>query len=110
MKLPLQTRIVAGFLFAFALLAAMGIVLYRTGSDFQSKRIQVGRWRDGLHGLDAFRATLQEAETGQRGYIITGDEDYLKPYIAAKNAVNTRLGVIQALSSPDPAEQALIAE
>jgi len=31
-----------------------------------------------------FMSSMQDAETGQRGYIITGDPDYLEPYTAAK--------------------------
>ena len=33
--------------------------------------------------LAQFLSTLKDAETGHRGFIITGDERYLKPYYAA---------------------------
>src|SRR4051812_6580646 len=34
--------------------------------------------------LNHFLETMLNAETGQRGYIITGDENYLQPYWEAK--------------------------
>ena len=33
---------------------------------------------------------LKDAETGQRGYVITGDESYLEPYKSALTAIKSR--------------------
>ena len=48
---------------------------------------QVIKAREGLHAhmsavrrLDDFLLTMTTAETGQRGYLLTGNEAYLKPY------------------------------
>jgi diguanylate cyclase (GGDEF)-like protein/PAS domain S-box-containing protein len=110
MKLPLRARILAGFLLAFAVLACTSIMLYRSGFAFQLKRPQVGRARDAIEALGAFRATLQDAETGQRGYLITGNESYLQPYLDAKTVVGARLGAIEGFVSADPADRSLVAE
>ena len=37
--------------------------------------------------LERLLSTLVDAETGQRGYLLTGDADYLAPYHAAKSRV-----------------------
>jgi CheY-like chemotaxis protein/CHASE3 domain sensor protein len=37
--------------------------------------------------LQALLSTLQDAETGQRGFVLTGDENYLEPYTNAKAAL-----------------------
>ncbi len=43
---------------------------------------------DGLiQSLDELLSTVQDAETGQRGYLLTRSEDYLTPYIRAKGEV-----------------------
>jgi CHASE3 domain sensor protein len=34
-------------------------------------------------------AELTDMETSQRGYLLTGDESYLQPYISAKNRIGT---------------------
>ena len=33
-----------------------------------------------LYGLSSLLSTLQDAEIGQRGYLLTGDKQYLAPY------------------------------
>ena len=37
-----------------------------------------------LSNLDNVISTVKDAETGQRGYLLTGDEDFLEPYTGAK--------------------------
>ena len=37
-----------------------------------------------LSSLDSVISTVKDAETGQRGYLLTGDEDFLEPYTGAK--------------------------
>ncbi len=40
---------------------------------------------------------LAEAEAGQRGYLLTGDEEFLLPYLAARDAVKGSLEALQQL-------------
>lgn len=35
-------------------------------------------------------SSLQDAETGQRGYLLTGDKSYLEPFYRAKQSLNAR--------------------
>src|SRR5262245_30772390 len=42
-------------------------------------------------------AVLQDAETGQRGFLITRDESYLAPYRGAQAAFNQELDAIENL-------------
>jgi signal transduction histidine kinase len=50
--------------------------------------------------LEALFSTLKDAETGQRGYLLTGDESYLQPYQAAR----TRLPGVLAGIDVEPFE------
>jgi PAS domain S-box-containing protein len=45
--------------------------------------------------LQAIVATAGDAETGQRGYLLTGDEKYLAPYSNALSDVRSRISVLQ---------------
>ncbi len=47
---------------------------------------------------------LKDAETSQRGYVITGDEKYLQPYNAALPRIDSRLNALAGLTV-DNAEQ-----
>lgn len=49
---------------------------------------------------------MRDAETGQRGFLLTGDEDYLAPYRAALGRVTTLQGELQRMTSDNPAQQA----
>ena len=60
-----------------------------------------------LRGGNQLLAALVDAETGQRGYLLTGDEAYLEPYLAVRNNVADRLKALArahrgARSRPSP--------
>ena len=48
---------------------------------------------------DAVLSALKDAETGQRGFSLSGDEAYLQPYRAAHDDVVSQLKALQSLSS-----------
>jgi methyl-accepting chemotaxis protein len=49
--------------------------------------------------------TLLNAETGQRGYIITGDVSYLEPYNGAQASLDSEIKTLRNLTSDNPTEQ-----
>ena len=53
---------------------------------------------------------LKDAETGQRGYIITGTEDYLEPYHAALQTVDIRLQSLLESSVSFSGQRSLLQE
>ncbi|HAF44780.1 MAG TPA: hypothetical protein DCK83_07530, partial [Gallionellaceae bacterium] len=42
-------------------------------------------------GATELLSELKDAETGQRGYVLTGDEGFLQPYLAVRKGLSTRL-------------------
>jgi PAS domain S-box-containing protein len=50
-------------------------------------------------------ANLQDAETGQRGYLLTGDERYLEPYTKSRSVVATSIARLRSLLAKDSAQQ-----
>ncbi|WP_206242986.1 response regulator [Novosphingobium terrae] len=59
--------------------------------------------------LDELLSSVKDAETGQRGYLLTDSERYLEPYNAAVLSLKTQLGDLQALTSDNPRQQGRIA-
>ena len=63
--------------------------------------------RDGTQGvqdthtvistLDTLLSYMRDAETGQRGFVITGNEDYLQPYHAARTAMKGEMSRLRDL-------------
>ena len=63
-----------------------------------------------LLGLSATLSAVADAETGQRGYLITGNFGYLDPYIAARRTLNTELDSLDRLTVDNPAQNARMRE
>ncbi|MGH9322250.1 MAG: CHASE3 domain-containing protein [Vicinamibacteria bacterium] len=77
---PLDRKIDVGFSLALGFLILVCLVSYRTTRqlvDTVHRQLHTHRVLD---ELDDLRSRLQDAETGQRGYLITGEERYLHPY------------------------------
>ena len=49
---------------------------------------------------------LQDAETSQRGFLLTGEERYLVPYKAGADLVYVWIDQVKALTVDNPAQQA----
>jgi signal transduction histidine kinase len=89
---PITRRSANKFLFpALSILLLLSLIAtaLATGSIFELMREQNTRQQATLveTQLDGVYEGLLNAETGQRGYIITGDSSYLAPYTAGKKQV-----------------------
>jgi len=58
--------------------------------------------------LDNLLSALQDAETGQRGFLLTDDERYLEPYEAAQVKIASLTNDLTNLTRDNPDEQARI--
>jgi CheY-like chemotaxis protein len=67
---------------------------------------QVTRTHEVLVTLDDVLSLLKDAETGQRGYVITGDKTYLAPYTRAVGELDERLNTLERLTADHPEQQA----
>jgi diguanylate cyclase (GGDEF)-like protein len=95
------TRIAGGFVAAFALLALNAVVSYTTLGNLVAANHLLANSEQSLRLLGELRAGLLDAETGQRGYIITGDERHLEPYVNARPVVTAKLKELVRLTTND---------
>ena len=58
--------------------------------------------------LDSFMATVLDAETGVRGYALTGDAPFLAPYLTARRSWRQQLESVRALTADNAQQQARI--
>jgi PAS domain S-box-containing protein len=102
-------KLTAGF--AIALIAVMGnaLVSCRNTHQLVENADRVAHSLQVLTELERTLSTLKDAETGQQGYILTGDETYLQPYQAATARVDAQLASLQQLMANHPEEQQLVA-
>ena len=58
-----------------------------------------------LGSLQRLLATVIDAETGQRGFIITGSDEYLEPYLRARADIPATFAHVRTLTIDNPAQQ-----
>jgi PAS domain S-box-containing protein len=92
----------AGFVCAVGLLIGVGFL-----NAWNIRRVYGGNaaviHAHAVHiSLDQVLAALLDAETGQRGFIITGEPRYLEPYNDAADRIQSRLEAARQLIADDP--------
>src|SRR5882724_4289476 len=106
MKWKMGNRLVlGGFVIATTILLFVGWQSYRNTARFA----EASEWRkhtyEVLRNLDETVARLVDAETGQRGYLLTGDEAYFEPYSAAIKNIDQTIGNLKSLTSDNANQQ-----
>jgi signal transduction histidine kinase/CheY-like chemotaxis protein/CHASE3 domain sensor protein len=98
---------------AFAALVAAGIAVfaiaflsYRSLAARAEAADAVNHTNEVQDHLHRFLSQLKDAETGQRGYLLTSSEAYLEPYEKARTTIPVELAGLQHLISDNPAQQA----
>ncbi len=99
-----------GYGLAFVALAANALIAY-----LDIRAIVQGNWwvehtREVVGQLERTASTLKDAETGQRGYLLTGKDEYLKPYVDASNGFDREIDRLFTLTADNPEQQARLVE
>jgi signal transduction histidine kinase len=98
----------------FVIVVVAGLLAVNTWLGFnnirqmRSESMSVSRTRDVLFGLGEIISLAKEAETGQRGYIITGEPTYLDPYKSAMARLDEQIKLLEQVTAHDPTLQGRI--
>ena len=95
-----RTPVVSLALGFVLLVAIFGAVMYFT-AELQRAAADLRRNFAITTSLLELLATVQDAETGQRGFLLTGEDNYLTPYNEAATSIGTRLGDLQTVTEAD---------
>ncbi len=79
-----------------------GVVAWRNIQQLRENALRVIDTHAFLEALESTVATVTEAETGQRGYLITDDPSYLAPYEAAVAHSAEELDALEKLAADNP--------
>jgi PAS domain S-box-containing protein len=60
-----------------------------------------------IHSADELLSELRDAETGQRGFLLTGDEAFLAPYLTVHDSIVPHLQQLRSLATIDAAKKQL---
>jgi methyl-accepting chemotaxis protein len=108
MKWNVGTKIASGFGVTLVIFVIVGLVSWRNVEKTTEDAEWVSHTHEVLASLSDVLGSLQDAETGERGYIITGDTEYLEPYRAGVAAVEAQRQRLIELVGDNPAQLARV--
>src|SRR5438067_671261 len=106
---PHRTRFVIAFVALLVFLGINAIVSQRSTRKLIQNEQLVTHTHEVLANLDQTLALLTEAESGQRGFLLTGDEIYLANYTDDLHRLPEQLERLKRLTADNPAQQQRLA-
>jgi methyl-accepting chemotaxis protein len=103
-------RIGFGFGLAVALLLIVGVVAYRSNDALVENNHRVIHTHQVLEQVAHALSFMKDAETGQRGFLLTGNETYLEPYRGALASIERTMTDLRELTADNPHQQARLVE
>ncbi|MES2105806.1 MAG: CHASE3 domain-containing protein [Pseudomonadota bacterium] len=101
-------KIAAGFTVSSILLIGIGTVSYLSINQLVTTSGWVSHTHKVLEEIASLFGSLQDAETGLRGYVIAGDETFLEPYESAREEFPKLLKDLKELTADNPDQQKLL--
>ena len=101
-SLSTKNKIVVGFFIPILLMVAIAIIVYFN----IEKQISTSKWVEHTHQVVAdvreIQKLLLDMETGERGFLITGKDNFLEPFNDAKKLWSEKLSALKTLVSDNP--------
>ena len=101
----MEPRTFAGFLMAIAAVVVIAVLSYDSLRVTQDSSQSLARTVEVLAQIQGLLSTLKDAETGQRGYLLTGRETYLEPFLEAKRTLPEQFTTLRPLLADYPAQR-----
>ena len=110
MKFSIKNQVALGFAASLVALLCLGCISYRTITELIHTQDMVAHTHEVLATLESGLATLTDAETAQRGYLLTGDEQFANDSVKAQRQVEAWENSLRRLTADNPAQQQRLAE
>jgi len=93
------------FVIAVFILLFLSSIAYKHNQDLnESSKLVMHTYEINIQ-LERLMSAIKDAETGQRGYIITRNNRFLTPYLYSRDKVNTSFITLKKLTADNPAQQ-----
>jgi len=90
---------------ALMILLGIGVLSFRSTLRDERDREWVTHTHVVVESLEEILIDINQAETGQRGYILTGDADYRKPFEEGTQNVHRDIEKFRELTTDNPSQQ-----
>ena len=101
----LRIKLMAAFGVALVLIAGAGVFSWSSTANLVDNTRMMDHTHEVLEALERVVSQLDDAETAQRGFVITGEPRYLEPYHTGVVGVELAVPDVRRLTSDDPSQQ-----
>ncbi len=98
-------KVGAGFAITAIALLVVAVTGYQSASSLLATNERVAHTQVVRAQIAHLRASAVDAETGQRGFVITGREEFLEPYNQALGAVDRAYSELRRVTTGNPEQQ-----
>jgi methyl-accepting chemotaxis protein len=98
-KLSIGIKIAIGFVIILIMFIIVSIVTIQNTKRLHDAAVHVDHTYNVLEKIEKVSSDLKDAEIGQRGYLITGMQNYLEPYNAALGALQEDMDSLQKVTT-----------
>ena len=103
--ITLAEKVTLAFVVGVVYLAVVGAIAYSSVFRFADTTERATHTHEVLRSLEETFSLVTGAETGSRGFVITGDARYLEPYRNAEASAARRLESLGTLIADDPQQR-----
>ena len=101
--MKLQIKILVGFMAVITLMGILGVVTYSNFLEINEQfEFLIEHDLEVLQNAQQLQRHIVDAETGQRGFIIVGEESFLEPYYSGISGFNELVKIEKQLVSDNP--------
>jgi diguanylate cyclase (GGDEF)-like protein len=97
-----EKKILAAFIAGVLLLLGAGWFAVESGRAYLAAEAEADRLRDAERAVLAVELSLRRAESGERGYLLTGRQEYLRPYERAIEDIGAQMDETRELLADQP--------
>ena len=108
-RVPIRARITLAVALALSVLVAVALVSYRSVGVLVDTSARVGHTHEVLATLESLLGGVITADTGVRGYVLTGEERFLGTYWSGMQRAESSLAALRRLTADNPEQQERLA-
>ena len=104
-SIRVEVKIIAAFATALLALALVGAATYLNAHNLLERNKLVIHTYQVISQIDDVFSSLDDIESGARGYLLTGKNEYLQPYQTGLDAVGGHLDELRKMTADNPLQQ-----
>lgn len=106
----MERRVYLALALSLAVLFAIGLASIHNANDSAERSRSVQHSHEIRAGLSGLLSTMQDLVIGVRGFLLTGDDQFLQPYYKALDELESRYHSLQFLIADNPVQAARLRE